>query len=74
MAPDDRLAAYSEILAAYAVSRDEAARERAYDLGRQVFEAGGQISAFNGGPFDLFGREICATNGRIHSALIPLLD
>lgn len=39
-----------------------------------VREAGGQISAFNGGPFDLFGREICATNGRIHSALIPLLD
>lgn len=38
-----------------------------------VKEAGGRISTFDGGPFKLFGREICASNGRIHTALTPLL-
>lgn len=38
-----------------------------------VREAGGRISAFDGGAFNLEGREICASNGHIHAALLPLL-
>ncbi len=31
-----------------------------------VREAGGAISRFNGAPYDLYGKEILATNGRVH--------
>lgn len=35
-----------------------------------VREAGGQISNFSGGTFDLHGSEVCASNARIHNELI----
>ncbi|MFH1379197.1 MAG: inositol monophosphatase family protein [bacterium] len=38
-----------------------------------VKEAGGRISDFKGRPFNLYGRETLATNGRIHTALKILL-
>jgi CheY-like chemotaxis protein len=42
-AEDDVQEAYAAALAAYAADRDEAALERAYDLGKRVFEAGGRV-------------------------------
>jgi len=38
-----------------------------------VEEAGGRVSDFTGGRFDLFGAEILASNGRIHQAMIDIL-
>ncbi|HHY09621.1 MAG TPA: inositol monophosphatase [Firmicutes bacterium] len=38
-----------------------------------VTEAGGRLSSISGGEFDLFGREILATNGLIHEELVQLL-
>ena len=36
-------------------------------------EAGGRISSFEGGPFDLYGREIVASNGVLHRSMIKVL-
>lgn len=38
-----------------------------------VTEAGGRVSAFDGGPFDCFGHEILASNGDIHAAMMAVL-
>jgi myo-inositol-1(or 4)-monophosphatase len=38
-----------------------------------VREAGGQVSDFRGGPLDLHGGEVVATNGRIHAELVATL-
>ena len=38
-----------------------------------VSEAGGRLSDFAGGPADLYGREIVASNGLIHQQMIDLL-
>lgn len=38
-----------------------------------VVEAGGQVTNFAGRPFDPFGREIVATNGRIHAAVLQVI-
>ncbi|MBN2373268.1 inositol monophosphatase [bacterium] len=35
-----------------------------------IKEAGGQVSAFNGGPFDPFGPEVLASNGIIHRMIM----
>jgi myo-inositol-1(or 4)-monophosphatase len=37
-------------------------------------EAGGRITDFEGGPFDLEGKQILATNGHIHQEMIGLLN
>lgn len=37
-----------------------------------VEEAGGRISDFSGGPFELNSREVLASNGRIHGELVGL--
>ncbi|MGQ9706540.1 MAG: inositol monophosphatase family protein [bacterium] len=38
-----------------------------------VEEAGGRVSTFNGGEFDIYKREILATNGLIHREMIDVL-
>lgn len=38
-----------------------------------VREAGGGVSDFRGGGFDLFGRQTLASNGRIHPAMVATL-
>lgn len=38
-----------------------------------VREAGGIVTDFHGGPFDLYGTETLATNGRLHDAMIAVL-
>ena len=38
-----------------------------------VEEAGGRISDFRGGPFDLFGQQTLASNGRLHRLMIDTL-
>jgi myo-inositol-1(or 4)-monophosphatase len=38
-----------------------------------VTEAGGAVSSLSGGPFDLYGGEILATNGQLHSTLVEAL-
>ncbi len=38
-----------------------------------IREAGGQVSSYSGGPFTVSGREVLATNGRIHSPMLNLL-
>jgi myo-inositol-1(or 4)-monophosphatase len=38
-----------------------------------VEEAGGVVSDFSGGPFDLFGVECLASNGHIHAAMLEVL-
>ncbi|MFQ5881281.1 MAG: inositol monophosphatase family protein [Candidatus Methylomirabilales bacterium] len=38
-----------------------------------VAEAGGTVSDFGGGPLDIFGREIVASNGRLHQAMLGVL-
>lgn len=38
-----------------------------------VEEAGGRMSDFRGGPFDIFGGENVASNGRIHRAMLAVL-
>ena len=39
-----------------------------------VEEAGGRTSDFHGGPALRSGREVVASNARIHAALIEILD
>ncbi len=38
-----------------------------------VREAGGSVSDFRGGAFDLFGEQTLASNGRLHAAMIRVL-
>jgi myo-inositol-1(or 4)-monophosphatase len=38
-----------------------------------VEEAGGRMSNFRGGPFDIFGGETVASNGAIHAAILRVL-
>ena len=38
-----------------------------------VEEAGGRMSDFRGGPFDIFGGETVASNGRIHDQILAVL-
>ena len=37
-------------------------------------EAGGNVTRFDGSPFDLFKGEILATNGHVHSAMMDMLS
>lgn len=39
-----------------------------------IREAGGMVTDFNGGPFDLFGQQTLASNGRIHEAMVEVLQ
>jgi myo-inositol-1(or 4)-monophosphatase len=39
-----------------------------------VQEAGGRISDFSGGPFQLASREVLATNGRLHTEMLGLFQ
>ncbi len=39
-----------------------------------VIEAGGKVTDFKGDKFDPFGREILASNGRIHSQMLDVLN
>jgi myo-inositol-1(or 4)-monophosphatase len=41
--------------------------------GLVVEEAGGRMSDFRGGPFDIFGGQTVASNGKIHRALLEVL-
>lgn len=36
-------------------------------------EAGGRVTDFRGGPLDIYGQQILATNGRIHGEMIRVL-
>jgi myo-inositol-1(or 4)-monophosphatase len=36
-------------------------------------EAGGRVTDFSGGPFSVYGKEIIASNGRIHDEMIEVL-
>jgi myo-inositol-1(or 4)-monophosphatase len=38
-----------------------------------VREAGGAVSDFHGGPFDLYGEQTLASNGRVHAAMTEVL-
>lgn len=38
-----------------------------------VAEAGGQVTDFSGGPFNIYMKEILATNGKIHQQMIDVL-
>lgn len=38
-----------------------------------IQEAGGAVTSFDGGAFDLYGTEILASNGRIHGEMISVL-
>jgi len=39
-----------------------------------VLEAGGRVTDFKGGPFSIYGREIVASNGDIHDAMLAILS
>src|SRR5215472_7801468 len=39
-----------------------------------VEEAGGQVTRFDGGKFDPFGKQICASNGIIHEEMVTILE
>ena len=39
-----------------------------------VREAGGTVSDFRGGPFDLFGEQTLASNGQVHGAMVRVLS
>ena len=39
-----------------------------------VEEAGGQVSAYNGGPFDIYSGRLVATNGTLHQPLVDELS
>ena len=39
-----------------------------------VEEAGGRVSDLNGGPLDIFGDEIVASNGIIHQEMLGILN
>ena len=36
-------------------------------------EAGGRITDFSGGPFSVYGKQIIASNGRIHDQMVAVL-
>jgi len=36
-------------------------------------EAGGKVTMFNGGPVDIYGKEIAASNGKIHTEMLKVL-
>ncbi|MEW6776880.1 MAG: inositol monophosphatase family protein [Bdellovibrionota bacterium] len=38
-----------------------------------VTEAGGKVTNFDGSPLDLYGENLCASNGRIHEEMLCLL-
>ncbi len=38
-----------------------------------IREAGGAVTSFDGSPFDLYGKEILASNGKIHGEMIEVL-
>jgi myo-inositol-1(or 4)-monophosphatase len=38
-----------------------------------VEEAGGRVTGYGGGPFSIHGKEVLATNGRIHDAMCAVL-
>lgn len=38
-----------------------------------IVESGGKVTSFDGSPYDLYGKEIVASNGRIHSEMIEVL-
>jgi myo-inositol-1(or 4)-monophosphatase len=37
-------------------------------------EAGGRVTDFSGGPFSVYGKQIIASNGRIHDEMIRILE
>jgi len=39
-----------------------------------VEEAGGKVTRFDGGPFDLFGQQMVASNGLVHDRLVEILS
>jgi myo-inositol-1(or 4)-monophosphatase len=38
-----------------------------------VEEAGGRMSDFRGGPFDIYGAETVASNKKVHDAIVRVL-
>jgi myo-inositol-1(or 4)-monophosphatase len=38
-----------------------------------VQEAGGKVTGYDGGPFSIYGREVLASNGRIHQEMADVL-
>ena len=38
-----------------------------------VCEAGGIVTAFDGGPFSIYGKYILATNGKVHQQMVDIL-
>ena len=38
-----------------------------------VREAGGRVTAFDGGAFSIYGSHILATNGEIHQQMVDIL-
>lgn len=38
-----------------------------------IQEAGGRVSDFKGNPFDIYSKEILASNGRLHEAMVEVL-
>jgi myo-inositol-1(or 4)-monophosphatase len=36
-------------------------------------ESGGRITDFSGGPFSVYGKQIVASNGRIHDEMVAVL-
>ena len=38
-----------------------------------VREAGGNVTAFDGGPFSIYGNHVLATNGKVHQQMINIL-
>jgi myo-inositol-1(or 4)-monophosphatase len=38
-----------------------------------IREAGGTVSDFHGGPFDLYGEQTLASNGRLHTGMVSVL-
>ena len=38
-----------------------------------VREAGGKVTGYGGGPFSIYGKEVLASNGRVHDAMIDVL-
>jgi len=39
-----------------------------------VEEAGGLVTDFGGKPFNIYGKEILATNGKIHKEMLKILQ
>ncbi|MFO1463947.1 MAG: inositol monophosphatase family protein [bacterium] len=38
-----------------------------------IQEAGGKVTDFRGRPFDIYAKEICASNGKLHEAMVAVL-